>query len=129
MGGQRPAGDRALLCRGHRLCRQRTRRGGLVWGTGRGRDTLANRLSDFLDKYEVLAFTPLQITKRDDGLACRVQYHYRHRQTGMEIDGSMRLLWSIAGDKATSLKVIHDAVRMGVFFEMADRCSRGDLYM
>ncbi|HXE70495.1 MAG TPA: nuclear transport factor 2 family protein [Hyphomicrobiaceae bacterium] len=98
-------------------------------GTGRGRDTLRNRLSDFLDKYEVLAFTPLQITKRDDGLACRVQYHYRHRQTGMEIDGSMRLLWSIAGDKATSLKVIHDAVRMGVFFEMADRCSRGDLYM
>jgi hypothetical protein len=47
----------------------------------------------------------------------------------MEIDGSMRLLWSIAGDKATSLKVIHDAVRMGVFFEMADRCGRGDLYM
>src|SRR5215510_5389725 len=87
------------------------------------------RLWDFLDKYEVLAFAPLQVTKRDDGLACRVQYHYRHRQTGMEIDGSMRLLWSIAGDKATSLKVIHDAERMGVFFELADRCSRGELYM
>ena len=98
-------------------------------GTGCGRESLCHRLSDFLDKYEVLAFAPLQVTKRDDGLACRVQYHYRHRQTGMEIDGSMRLLWSIAGDKATSLKVIHDAERMGVFFEMADRCSRGELYI
>jgi ketosteroid isomerase-like protein len=98
-------------------------------GTGRGRDALSHRLSDFLDKYEVLAFAPRQVTKRDDGLACRVHYHYRHRETGMEIDGSMRLLWCIAGDKATSLRVIHDAQRMGVFFEMADRCSRGELYM
>ena len=98
-------------------------------GTGRGRESLSKRLSDFLDKYEVLAFAPQQVSKMDDGLACRVHYHYRHRQTGMEIDGSMRLLWCISGDKATSLKVIHDASRMGVFFEMADRCSRGELYM
>jgi hypothetical protein len=98
-------------------------------GTGRGRETLSHRLSDFLDKYEVLAFSPAHVTRLDEGLACRVHYHYRHRETGMEIDGSMRLLWSIAGDKATSLKVIHDAQRMGVFFEMADRCSRGELYM
>ncbi|HJZ32136.1 MAG TPA: nuclear transport factor 2 family protein [Hyphomicrobiaceae bacterium] len=98
-------------------------------GSGRGREALRKRLSDFLDKYEVLAFTPELVNKREDGLACRVHYHYRHRQTGMEIDGRMRLLWCIAGDKATSLRVIHDAVRMGVFFEMADRCSRGELYM
>ena len=98
-------------------------------GSGRGREALRTRLSDFLDKYEVLEFAHKQVSKMGDGLVCRVHYHYRHRQTGMEIDGSMRLQWSIAGDKATSLRVIHDANRMGVFFEMADRCSRGELYM
>ncbi|KAB2910774.1 MAG: nuclear transport factor 2 family protein [Hyphomicrobiaceae bacterium] len=93
-------------------------------GEGQGKAQLAERLGRFLLEYDVVDYGTTQIYENDGVVDCRVRYEYRHRMTGMEIDGTMRHIWRVVDGKIVSFEVIHDAQRMSAFFELAARaCS------
>jgi len=86
---------------------------------GRGREVLRRRLGGLLSEFDVVRFAPLQIA-RDEGpwLHCRVHYHYVHRGTGMDIDGTMRHNCRMTGGRVTRYEVIHDTARMAAFLDL-----------
>ena len=90
-------------------------------GQGQGKAVLKRRLEEFLSEYEVVDYQTVGMTVRADRIDCRICYHYRHRKTHMEIDGRMRHLWRVPGGKVVRLDIIHDAKRMGAFFDLAAR--------
>ena len=90
-------------------------------GQGRGRPVLQRRLARFLSEHEVVDYQTVGMTVRADWIDCRIQYHYRHHKTRMEIDGRMRHLWRVVRGKIVRLDIIHDAKRMGAFFDLAAR--------
>lgn len=93
-------------------------------GEGRSRRLLAERLGRFLDTFEVVLYKPGQIGVHDDWVDCRIVYHYRDKKTGLDIDGRMRQLHRVVGDKIVHFEVIHDAQRMGAFFELVEQMGR-----
>jgi ketosteroid isomerase-like protein len=88
-------------------------------GQGQGKALLSRRLATFLSDYEVIAYLTLSTAERGEWVDCRVRYHYRHKRTRMEIDGHMRHRWLLLDGKIVRFDVIHDARRMGAFFELA----------
>ena len=49
----------------------------------------------------------------------RAQFRYRHRDSGMEVDGIMRHIWLFIGDEIAHFELFHDSRRMRAFYEMA----------
>ena len=90
-----------------------------ILGQGLGKALLSRRLATFLSDYEVIDYLTLSTVERGEWVDCRVRYHYRHKRTGMAIDGRMRHRWLLLDGKIVRLDVIHDARRMGAFFELA----------
>jgi ketosteroid isomerase-like protein len=91
-------------------------------GQGCGRHLLAPRLALFLTDFDVVACDVRHIGERKDGsLDYKVGYAYRHKRTGLAIDGSMRHKWRVLGDKIVSFDLFHDARRMAVYYEMIAR--------
>jgi ketosteroid isomerase-like protein len=88
-------------------------------GRGRGKALLYERLQAFLDAYAVIDYSTPPLTLCNGIVDCRIAYHYRHKKTGMTIDGNMRHIWHVGGGKIARFDVIHDAKRMGAFFELA----------
>lgn len=89
-------------------------------GTAEGRSNLQSRLEAFLRAYEVIEFTILSAFPIHDSLDFRIQYHYRSRSTGLEIQGRQRHLWTVRDHAIVSFKVIHDAERLAAFFQMSE---------
>ncbi len=90
-------------------------------GTGTGRDTLKQRLQAFLDAYDVLEFTLMSAIPTEDGFDFRVNYHYSSKTNGLDIQGAQRHLWVVRGGLITSFTVVHDAGRLGAFFDLTSR--------
>jgi ketosteroid isomerase-like protein len=89
-------------------------------GRGHGKALLNERLQAFLREYAVIDYNTPPLSSCNGVVDCRVAYHYRHRKTGMTIDGNMRHIWHVVSGKIARFDVIHDAKRMGAFFELAD---------
>lgn len=89
---------------------------------GRGRAVLQDRLGLLLSEFEVVRFQPLQIV-REEGpwLHARAHYHYVHRRSGLEIDGTMRNNCCMIGGRIVCHQVAHDTARMAAFIELARR--------
>lgn len=85
-------------------------------GNGNGRRELTQRLEAFLQDYEVLQFDIVSAAPGDSECVCRIDYTYRSYDTGLEIQGSQRHIWQVAGNEITSFTVVHDAMRLGAFF-------------
>lgn len=89
-----------------------------ILGTGCGRTLLASRVLTFLDQLEVVDYQAGYVTPREGCFTCPIRYHYRHKRSGMEIDGTMRHVWHVREGKVLRFEVVHDAERMGAFFEL-----------
>ena len=88
-------------------------------GQGRGKALFFQRVQSFLDEHEVLNYGAPQILPRGGGMVdCRIHYHYRNKASRLKIDGTMRHIWSVVDGKIVRLEVIHDAKRMGAYFEL-----------
>jgi ketosteroid isomerase-like protein len=87
-------------------------------GRGRGKTLLENRIHAFRAQYTVLDYSAATTGLIDDWVPGRVTYHYRHKASGLEIDGSMRHYFRVCGDKIVALDVVHDGWRMGAFFQL-----------
>ena len=49
----------------------------------------------------------------------RVAFRYRHRASGLEVDGTMRHKWRFVGDKIAHFELFHDSPRMHAFYNLA----------
>jgi ketosteroid isomerase-like protein len=87
-------------------------------GDGTGREELKRRLQAFLDDYEVCRFDLLTANPSRTQCVFRIEYVYRARETGLEIVGTQRHIWGVAGQLITSFTVAHDTQRLGAFFEL-----------
>ena len=90
-------------------------------GQGRGKALLQRRLARFLSEVEVVDYETWSVTPRGGWIDCRVCYHYRHRKSNMEIDGTQRHRWRLVGGKVVHLGIIHDTRRFGAFLDLAAR--------
>jgi hypothetical protein len=88
-------------------------------GDGHSRGLFFQRLGMFLDEYEVVNYGTQHVSEPADGwVDCRIRYRYRNKVSAMEIDGTMRHVWCVAEGKVVVFMVMHDAKRMGAFFEL-----------
>jgi len=90
-------------------------------GQGRGKALLHRRLARLLSDIQVVDYETLSVIVRPGWIDCRVRYHYRHRKTRMEIDGTKRHQWRVVGGKVVRFDIIHDARRFGAFLDLAAR--------
>jgi len=96
-----------------------TPNGASLIGTGVGRDEFGDRLERFLGQFEVRDFKLRHVTARGVWLQSRANFRYRHRATGMEVDGVMRHKWLFVGDEIAHFELFHDSPRMRAFYAMA----------
>lgn len=86
-----------------------------------GKTNLEPRLKGILDEFDFLEYVPLQIRADGDTCYSRVRYHYRHKVTGLEIEGTMRHVCRVAVDQITRFEEFHDAERVRTFMRLASR--------
>jgi ketosteroid isomerase-like protein len=87
-------------------------------GETRGKDALVPRLQMILDDFDFLQYRPIYIVDEGGALHSQVRYHFRHKATGYDIDGTMRHVWQIEGDQIVRLEEFHDTPRVKTFFEL-----------
>ncbi|MGE5511530.1 MAG: nuclear transport factor 2 family protein [Bacteroidota bacterium] len=87
-------------------------------GHVRGRDALAKVLQGIIDEFDFLEYKPIQITSQGIAFHSQVKFHYRHKATGLEYEGTMRHVWRIQGDQITRFEEFHDLTRVRAFFEL-----------
>ena len=83
-----------------------------------GKDALVPRLQMILDGFDFLQYRPTHIVDEGESLHSQVRYHFRHKATGYDIEGSMRHVWEIEGDQIVRLEEFHDGPRVKTFFEL-----------
>jgi ketosteroid isomerase-like protein len=87
-------------------------------GETRGKDALVPRLQMILDDFDFLIYRPTLIADEGEALHSQVRYHFRHKATGYDIEGSMRHVWKVEGDQIVRLEEFHDTPRVKTFFEL-----------
>jgi len=92
--------------------------GASLIGAGFGRDYFGDRLEMFLRRFEVQQFKLQQVTAVGVCVQSRAFFKYRHRVSGMEVDGTMRHVWRFAGDEIADFELFHDSPRMRAFYAM-----------
>jgi hypothetical protein len=95
-----------------------------IVGKGMGKALFGIRLAMLLDQIEVHRFDLHSVKRQGIWHISRVEYGYRHRATGMWIDGSMRHTWGFVGSRIGHFEVSHDAARMCSFFDLAGVLAR-----
>jgi len=94
-------------------------------GETRGKASLAPRLQMILDGFDFLEYRPLLITEDDDSFRAQVRYHFRHKATGHAIEGTMRHVGRVKGDKIARLEEFHDTPRVRAFFKLLAQSASG----
>ena len=72
----------------------------------------------FLRLFEVEAFSLQQVAAKGLWMQSRALFRYRHRASGMEVDGAMRHKWLFVGDEIAHFELFHDSPRMRAFYKM-----------
>ena len=87
-------------------------------GSGFGRDHFADQLELFLRQFKVEDFRLLQMRVDGLGFCSSVAYRYRHRASGLDVEGRMRHTWRFAGDEIAHFELFHDSPRMHAFYNL-----------
>lgn len=94
-------------------------------GESRGKEEIVPRLQAILDGFDFLEYRPLLIREDDDTFHAQVFYHYRHKETGREIEGTMRHVGHMQGGKLARLDEFHDTQRVVAFFQLVTQEASG----
>jgi ketosteroid isomerase-like protein len=94
-------------------------------GETRGKAAIVPRLQMILDEFDFLEYRPVYISDEGEVFHSLVRYHFRHKKTGYEIEGTMRHVWCVDGDQITRLEEFHDAPRVSSFFELLAQAESG----
>jgi ketosteroid isomerase-like protein len=90
-----------------------------------GKASLAPRLQMILDGFDFLIYRPLLISEDGNEFHAQVLYHFRHKATGLKIEGTMRHVGRFEGDKIARLDEFHDTPRLLAFFELLAQSESG----
>lgn len=88
------------------------------FGILQGRAELGARLRMILDDFDFLEYKPIQITSHGISFHSQIRFHYRHKLTGLEYDGTMRHVWRVKGDRIVRWEEFHDIERVRVYFQL-----------
>ena len=89
-----------------------------------GKANLAPRLQAILDEFEFVEYVPLQIRADGDVCSSRIRFHYRHKATRLDYDGTMRHVCRIAGDRIARFEEFHDTERVRTFLKLVEQVRR-----
>ena len=84
----------------------------------RGKTDVELCLRELLRELEFLDYHPLLVSDVGDTCHAQVHYHFRHIQTGQEIEGTLRHIWEAVGDKIVRLEEYHGIERLRAFFAL-----------
>jgi ketosteroid isomerase-like protein len=87
-------------------------------GETSNKDDLVPRLQLIIEEFEFIEYRPLLIRDDDHDFRAQILYHYRHKATGREIEGSMRHVGRVADGKIARLEEFHDTQRVLAFLEL-----------
>ena len=94
-------------------------------GESRGKAALIPRLRMILDNFDFLKYRPEFINDEGGVFHSQVRYHFRHKKTGYDIEGTMRHQWQVEGDQIVRLEEFHDTPRVLAFFELLAQSESG----
>ncbi len=86
-------------------------------GVSQGRLPLRDCFQCFWSNLDVLQLR-LSVLRSEDHNVLRSHSHFHvvHRATGLDVEGTVRHIWRISGDKIVKCDVFHDAPRLAAFF-------------
>ncbi|MGI9403006.1 MAG: nuclear transport factor 2 family protein [Hyphomicrobium sp.] len=87
-------------------------------GETRGKAQAELKMRAALREFEFLDYHPVPISDVGDSCHAQVHYHFRHIETGHEIEGTLRHIWQADWDKIVRLEEFHDTERLHAFFEL-----------
>jgi ketosteroid isomerase-like protein len=94
------------------------------FGELRGRQELLPRFRMIFDEYDFLSYHPIGIVSQGIAFHSQVRFHYRHKLTGLEYDGTMRHVWRVKGDQIMRFEEFHDSERVRAFFKLLEEAKR-----
>jgi ketosteroid isomerase-like protein len=94
-------------------------------GETRGKAALVPRLRMILDNFDFLEYRPTFISDEGEEFHSQVHYHFRHKTTQHDIEGTMRHVWRVKDDKIVRLEEFHDTPRVRAFFELLAESASG----
>jgi uncharacterized protein len=89
-------------------------------GETRGIELLIPRLRLILEMFAIIDYTPVSTTRHGDRFHTVVHYRFRHRETGLDIDGTTRHVVQIEKGKIMRFDEYHDTDRIRAFFRLLD---------
>jgi ketosteroid isomerase-like protein len=95
-------------------------------GETQGKAAIIPRLQMILDGFDFIEYRPLFINDQDDAFHSQVRYRFRHKETGLEIEGTMRHVWRVEGDQIVRLEEFHDTPKVRAFFELLAQSENGE---
>jgi len=87
-------------------------------GETRGKPAMADRMRTILEQFDMMQFEAIQFKSDGNVEHTRVDYRFRHRETGEEISGIMRLVTTIEGGLISDLKEFHDLEKVRAFMRL-----------
>ncbi len=79
---------------------------------------MRQRMIDLRSQFELLAFTPLDITAVGQQVRSRVESEFRHRASGQSIDGTFRHAVVVEQGQIVRMEEYHDAERVAAFMRL-----------
>jgi ketosteroid isomerase-like protein len=93
-----------------------------VGGTVRGRTAVAERFTDIVRDYEILAFENGDVLSNGDEAAVRVRMHYRHRPSDTVLETISMHHWKLDDGRVVLLEEFHDIDALRTFGQRCGFC-------
>jgi ketosteroid isomerase-like protein len=87
-------------------------------GEVRGRAAILQVWHDIRQSFENLEYVPRVVSCDDDIVRCQINFAFRHRATGEEIDGVMRVVAQISNGQIVRFREYHDQERLRAFMRL-----------
>ncbi len=87
-------------------------------GEVRGRAAILQVWHDIRQSFENLEYAPRVVSCDDDIVRCQINFAFRHRATGEEIDGVMRVVAQISNGQIVRFREYHDQERLRAFMRL-----------
>ena len=90
-------------------------------GSTVGREAIGGQLRAMLHDWDYLVFRPGAAranVDQPDKVHCQVQFIYRHRATGSELSGQMRLVCTVEDGLVKTVDEFHDAALVEAFLRL-----------
>jgi uncharacterized protein len=81
---------------------------------------LIPRLRLILETFAIVDYTPVSTTRHGGRFHTVVHYRFRHRETGLDIDGTTRHVVQIDSGRIARFDEYHDTDRIRAFFKLLD---------